>query len=92
MFGIYMKLFRIERDMAQKELAKELGIPGSDADICRLERGTKRTLNALRARFIVYCTTARNWGLRKANAKDLLIHVSDLNESERNYLVSIIIS
>lgn len=90
--GELMKTFRIETEMTQKMLAEELGIPGSDADVCRLEKGTKRTLDALRARFILYCCSGKYRYCRKENAKTLLIEVSDLKEEEREYLVAIILT
>lgn len=90
--GELMKAFRIETPMTQKMLAEELGIPGSDADVCRLEKGTERTLDALRARFIIYCTRGKYWYCRKETAKNLLIEVSDLKEEERKYLVETILT
>lgn len=90
--GELMKTYRIETEMTQKMLAEELGIPGSDADVCRLENGTKRTLDALRARFIVYCCSGKYRYCKKENAETMLIEVSDLKEEEKKYLVAIILT
>lgn len=92
LIGEYMKEFRIEHSMTQKKLAEELNIPGSNGDVCRLENGTERTLNALRARFLIYVTTGGYWGGKKETAKRLLITMEDLNEREKMYLVYIILS
>ena len=90
--GEYIKTFRLVNQMTQKELAEELGIPGSNADVCRVENGSERPLLMVRARFLVYMTIGKYWGERKGNAKHLLINVSDLNEYEREYLVAVIMA
>lgn len=89
--GEFIRLFRIKNNFTQKQLAAGLGIPGSDADVCRIEKGTDRTLNMVRARFLVYATTGDHWCIRKEIAKSMLIHVTDLGELERDYLVRVIL-
>ena len=89
--GEFIRLFRIKNNYTQKLLAEELGIPGSDADVCRIEKGTERKLGALRARFLVYATTGKYWYARKEIAKSILVHVIDLGEFERDYLLRVIL-
>lgn len=88
--GNYIKGFRIENNMTQKQLAEELGIPGSNADVCRIERGSERTLGMVRARFLVYITIGEFWNTRKENAKSVFVNVDDLRPHEREYLVKVV--
>ncbi len=88
--GEYIKSFRLVNGITQKQLAEELGIPGSDADICRIENGTERTLNMVRARFLVYISIGKYWETRKKNAKQVFVAVDDLKSYEREYLVRVV--
>ena len=87
--GEFIKVYRLENEMTQKALAKELCIPGSDADVCRIEKGTDRTLNALRARFLLYICLEKDKEERRKNAKSAM-RADDLNESEKKFLLSVI--
>jgi transcriptional regulator with XRE-family HTH domain len=88
--GDYIKEYRIKHGYTQKYLAELLNVPGSDADICRLEKGTERTLDSLRSRFIVYAVCVEEYPIWSVKAKHILINVSDLTVFELSCLIKFI--
>lgn len=86
--GEYVRNWREENGITQVELAKEIGLPGSNSDICRLENGTERCLDSLRSRLLYRIVSGY---ARSFIAIDVIVKVDDLNAEEKSCLLMFIV-